>query len=96
MLKNIEPETDLLYERNKLNNVLSEDLRQYLSTDDNITNIRYPVFNYPNKVKSLGFDKQNIIEGTLTGIRGQNLYFDNELVLNIRKHNGYLITFSHD
>ena len=95
MLKNIEPEkTDLIYERSKLMNIVSSDLKQYLSKNNNITKLNYPVFNYPEKVKSLGFDKQNIIEGILTGIRGQYLYFDNEFVINIRKHNGYLISCS--
>jgi len=61
-----------------------------------ITKFNYPVLNYPEKVKSIGFDKQTIVEGVLTGIRGQYLYFDNEFVINIRKHSGYLISVSHD
>ena len=47
---------------------------------------------YPEKVKSLSFDKLNEIEGRLWGIKGQYLIFDNGEVLNIRKHNGYEVT----
>ena len=48
--------------------------------------------NYPEKVKSLGFDKTPRIEGRLTGIKGQYLIFENGEVLNIRKHTGYVVT----
>jgi hypothetical protein len=42
-------------------------------------------------VKSLGFDKTPDIGGILKGIKGQYLIFENNTVLNIRKHNGYFI-----
>ena len=41
---------------------------------------------------SLSFDKKEIIEGTLLGIKGQYLIMDCG-VLNIRKHQGYKIQF---
>lgn len=56
--------------------------------EEDITHIEYPVLEYPEKVKSLGFDKSPIIEGTLMGIKGQYLIFDNGVV-NMRKHAGY-------
>jgi hypothetical protein len=58
--------------------------------DDEITHINYPVLEYPTKVKSLGFDKNPLIEGTLMGIKGQYLILDTGVV-NIRKHNGYFL-----
>ena len=39
-------------------------------------------------------DKQAEIEGCLAGIKGQYLIFDDNRVLNIRKHNGYRITMT--
>ncbi|EQC48734.1 DUF2797 domain-containing protein [Bacteriovorax sp. DB6_IX] len=56
--------------------------------EEDITHIEYPVLEYPTKVKSLGFDKNPIIEGTLQGIKGQYLIFDTGVV-NMRKHAGY-------
>ncbi len=97
MLKNIEPDkTDLVFERTRLIKELSSDTKQYISSNMDIAKFNYPILNYPEKVKSIGFDKQTIVEGVLTGIRGQYLYFDNEFVINIRKHSGYLISVSHD
>ncbi|HEC30245.1 MAG TPA: DUF2797 domain-containing protein [Gammaproteobacteria bacterium] len=55
--------------------------------------INFPVKNYPEKVKSLNFDKTTEIEGLLMGIKGQYLILDTG-VLNIRKFAGYRIRFS--
>ena len=60
------------------------------SLDESIVEIKYPVTAYPEKVKSLNFDKQAEIEGTLMGIKGQYLILDTG-VLNIRKFSGYNI-----
>ncbi|MCB1175079.1 MAG: DUF2797 domain-containing protein [Leptospiraceae bacterium] len=67
------------------------DLVQYIKDRQKQHHLIYPVDNYPLKVKSLGFDKQELIEGTLLGIRGQYLLLDQDRVLNIRKHAGYEI-----
>ena len=53
----------------------------------------YPVEAYPEKVKSVGFDKLSEIKGRLQGIKGQYLLLDENRVLNMRKHTGYHITF---
>jgi len=58
--------------------------------DESVVEIKYPISEYPEKVKSLNFDKQPEIEGCLMGIKGQYLIFDNG-VLNIRKFSGYNI-----
>lgn len=55
--------------------------------------IRYPVVQYPTKVKSFNLDKDPIAEGTLMGIKGQYLIFDTG-VINIRKYGGYRIALS--
>ena len=93
MLKNqLIDGVDLLVEKNKMLNHLPDELKIYVSKIDDITEINYPVNDYPDKVKSLSFDKINEIKGKLWGIKGQYLIFDNGNVLNIRKHNGYGIT----
>ena len=66
---------------------------EYISDEEPIIELNYPVLEYPTKVKSVGFDKTPVIEGTLLGIKGQYLLLDENRVLNIRKHNGYLLRF---
>lgn len=58
---------------------------------DSETIIKYPILTLPEKISSMGFDKNATIEGTLMGIKGQYLIFDNG-VINMRKHQGYEIT----
>ncbi|MCS5663115.1 MAG: DUF2797 domain-containing protein, partial [Flavobacteriales bacterium] len=50
----------------------------------------------PTKVKSLSFDKTPVIEGRLMGIKGQYLLFEGGQVLNMRKHQAYVLEFSAD
>ncbi len=92
MLKNIVSDDDLLARKHTLIEQIDPALREYVTDNDDVCEIRYPVEDYPTKVKSLTFDKLPEIEGVLAGIKGQYLIFDDGRVLNIRKHSGYFIT----
>ncbi len=83
------PDIDLTREKGKAFDLLTPELRKYYFESDDITSIEYPVTRYPDKIISLSFDKTAVIEGKLTGIRGQYLILDEGNVVNIRKHNGY-------
>ena len=58
-----------------------------------VVDINFPVLEFPEKVKSLNFDKQPIVEGVLQGIKGQYLILDTG-VINIRKFTAYNVQFS--
>jgi hypothetical protein len=58
-----------------------------------VTTIRFPVLEYPGKVKSFNLDKTPRVGGTLLGIKGQYLIFDSG-VINMRKYAGYQLTLS--
>ena len=60
------------------------------AVDEAVVDIKFPVSEYPEKIKSLNLDKQPEIEGRLMGIKGQYLILDTG-VLNIRKFSGYNI-----
>jgi hypothetical protein len=92
MLRNKSDETiDLIEEKWKLEELLPQDLSQYISDSEEIHAFNYPVIKYPEKVTSMGFEKTREISGILTGIRGQYLMFDYKNVINIRKHTGFEI-----
>ena len=61
--------------------------------NENITEIKFPVEQFPEKVKSLNLDKQPLVEGVLQGIKGQYLIMDAG-VINIRKFTAYNIKFT--
>ncbi|MFP4046320.1 MAG: DUF2797 domain-containing protein [Bacteroidales bacterium] len=91
MLKNmVKQPVDLQSERKKAAELLRDDLKQYLVDNDDIIEISYPVEKYPSKVKSISFDKTDEYSGVLRGIKGQYFIFEDGMVFNVRKHNGYL------
>jgi len=90
MLTNTIDNVNLLEEREKAIACLPKEFQKYI-IDDIITEIKYPVLSYPQKVSSISLDKTNEIKGKLVGIKGQYLIFENNTVLNIRKHTGYFV-----
>lgn len=58
-----------------------------------VTDIRYPVQRYPDKVVSHNVEKTPLISGRLQGIKGQYLILDTG-VINLRKYSGYQVAFS--
>lgn len=92
MLKNeIDESVDLAEEKWSLEEQLPGDLTQYFTDESDITELNYPVESYPEKVLSVSFDKRPTVKGKLMGIKGQYLIFQNNEVINIRKHTGYNI-----
>ena len=85
------PKLNLLDEKEKLSTKLNQQYYKYIDNDNTITKIEYPQFNNIEKIKSLNIEKNPTIEGTLTGIKGQYLFINNNTVLNIRKYTGYII-----
>lgn len=89
---------DLMQERDALLNqaqpALNEVLTQFKKEDIipivevNITTMKYPILQYPEKITSLSFDKTSTISGKLQGIKGQYLILDGG-VINVRKFGGY-------
>ena len=92
MLRNeIDESIDLINEKWALEEYLPADIFTLFSENDEVTQLNYPVLEYPKKVKSLNFDKTPVIRGRLVGIKGQYLLFDGGEVINIRRHTGYYV-----
>jgi len=84
---------DLVDEKYDLIEYLPDELQDFVSDDDEVTEINYPVIAYPEKVKSVSFDKTEVVSGLLQGIRGQYLIFADGTVINMRKFGGYVVQF---
>ena len=95
MLKDVrDTEMDLLELKNKAISLIPDELKKFALSNAEVQELNFPVDEYPEKIKSLNFDKTPDISGTLMGIRAQYLIFDGGEVLNIRKFSGYHIDFS--
>jgi len=80
---------DLVAEKQRFAALLPTEFKEYLSDDQNVWKLHFPVLVYPEKVSSLNFDKTPQLGGKLMGIKGQYLIFEGNKVLNIRKFGGY-------
>jgi hypothetical protein len=101
MLKGEVPEMDLREARERLLELIGDDLAVLRSEygDDAIRPVRedglaldYPVEVWPDRVKTHNLDKALMAEGVLQGIKGQYLILDTG-VINIRKYTGYEVRF---
>ena len=87
------PDLNLINEKKRLSKILNKEYHQYITSNTSVTHLKYPFIASPEKISSLNFEKTPIIEGKLTGIKGQYLFIDNNTVLNIRKFTGYTLNF---
>ncbi|MCB9184954.1 MAG: DUF2797 domain-containing protein [Flavobacteriales bacterium] len=67
---------------------LNDALREHLLVEEEPIAIRYPMLAYPPKVTSVSFEKQPEVGGTLVGIKGQYLIWEDGRVLNVRNQSG--------
>ena len=92
MLRNeVDTTIDLADEKERVATLLPEELKNYLSNEQDIASFSYPVEKYPDKIKSVSLDKTPEVGGVLSGIKGQYLIFEDDRVFNIRSHNGYYV-----
>ena len=90
MLKNdVDVDLDLYRYRESLKENLNNELKSYILNEEKEITLRYPVNQYPEKIKSINFDKVGKYQGILTGIKGQYIYLDYQHVMNMRKYSGY-------
>ena len=94
MLSGKPEDVDLVKMKEELSVHVPEELKQYILADNTVTEISYPVGQYPTKINSVKLDRTPTIEGKLVGIKGQYLLLDRDRVFNIRSHEGFISEFS--
>lgn len=91
MLKNEIKDEDLVEWRDRLRQYIPEQAKDYFIETNTETNIHFPVFKYPTKLKSLNLEKEHVYRGKLMGIKGQYLIFEDNRVFNVRASEGLYI-----
>ena len=91
MLKGEIEEHDLIQLKTDMSAFVPDEFKQYLTQNDDLVEIHYPIIAHPPKVKSLKLDKEPLLEKKLMGIKGQYLLFDDATVINMRSHSGYKV-----
>ncbi len=91
MLKNDIEDVDLVEWRSKLKAYIPDEVADYFIKKNGETHLKFPVLQYPEKVKSLNLDKTPSYKGVLKGIKGQYLIFEDGTVFNVRGSEGYYV-----
>ena len=91
MLTNDIVDLNLEEEREKLKEFIPEEAKEYYLASNKETEIKFPVRQFPEKVKSLNLVKNPFYEGTLKGIKGQYLIFEDGTVFNVRSNEGLVV-----
>ena len=92
MLLNDVVPTDLLARRNEASYLLPDEVQQYFeTTPERLYTLEYPVLEYPKKISSLNLTATPTYSGTLAGIKGQYLIFEDGTVFNVRSYEGFVV-----
>ena len=92
MLTNDIVDEDLGLWRNKLKQYIPAEAQEYFIESNQETHMKFPVIQYPEKVKSLNLSKTPNYRGVLKGIKGQYLIFEDNTVFNVRSNEGYYVS----
>lgn len=91
MLSGPTQKVDLIEIKNQIETFVPQEMKNFILQDNSITKIQYPIVHYPTKINSINLKKHPAFEGKLTGIKGQYLLFENNLVFNVRNHEGFVV-----
>ncbi len=91
MLTNDIIDLNLAEEREKLKEFIPEEAMEYYLASNKETEIKFPVKQFPEKVRSLNLIKNPYFEGVLKGIKGQYLIFEDGTVFNVRSNEGLVV-----
>ncbi|TDQ22879.1 DUF2797 domain-containing protein [Tenacibaculum caenipelagi] len=91
MLKNEVKDENLVEWRERLQEFIPDEAKEYYLASNTETNIQFPVEKYPKKPKSLNLEKEESYTGKLVGIKGQYLIFEDETVFNVRANEGLVV-----
>ncbi|MBC3758111.1 DUF2797 domain-containing protein [Hyunsoonleella sp. SJ7] len=94
MLKNEIKDENLVEWRERLKSHIPEEAKDYFIESNSETNLEFPVHQYPEKPKSLNILKAESFEGTLVGVKGQYLIFEDQTVFNVRANEGLVVEIS--
>ena len=92
MLKNDIKDENLVAWRNKLSQYIPDEAKEYYIENNTETQLNFPVNKYPEKPKSLNLVKEQSYRGTLVGIKGQYLIFEDQTVFNVRSNEGLVVS----
>ena len=94
MLTNDSNELDIMSCKEDIKKHIPIEALDYYIQNNSKTDIDFPVNEYPIKPLTQKLIKTKEIKGTLKGIKGQYLIFEENKVFNVRSHEGFVVEVS--
>ena len=94
MLTNDSNELDIMSCKEDIKKHIPIETLDYYIQNNSKTDIDFPVNEYPIKPLTQKLIKTQEIKGTLKGIKGQYLIFEENKVFNVRSHEGFVVEVS--
>lgn len=91
MLTNVLQDEDLAAWRTRLRPYIPREVSDFFISQREETQLHFPVLQYPTKLRPLNLAKEGSYAGTLKGIKGQYLLFEDGTVFNVRGNEGNYI-----
>ena len=94
MLTSNNNDLDIMSCKEEMKKHIPKETQQYYINSDTKTDINFPVNEFPLKPLTQKLIKTKEIKGTLKGIKGQYLIFEENKVFNVRSHEGFVVEIS--
>lgn len=92
MLQDEKEDVDLHQVKNEIIQHILAESQKYILENEEVFEIEYP-YTAPEKISPFTLEKKPEFSGILQGIKGQYLCFENGDVINIRNHEGYVVSW---
>ena len=88
LLEKFPTDVNLINEKHNLLTLLPSELQQYYIDEDLLNTFLYQVKYYPYITKVINLPGDEMVEGVLSGIKGQYLLFEHGAAMNMRSQTG--------
>lgn len=92
MLSNDNPMVDIEGEKKNIQELLPQELKSFYVQDSKTWGITYPLEVPLRAVNNFKFSNQEVLKGTLVGIKAQYLIFEDQTVFNVRANEGRVVS----
>lgn len=82
---------NLQHEKKEALTKIPKEVTEFISLNDEVITLSYPVLFYPLKATSISLEKEKNFSSKLIGIKGQYLIFKDGNVFNVRSHEGFVV-----
>lgn len=91
LMDEYEEDLDLAHFRSEVQDAFPAEFAKFFSAEEELWKLDYP-YEAPEKISTISLEKKPSFQSILKGIKGQYLAFEGGSVMNVRAHEGFVIS----